>query len=375
MTRNERRTLIVLTIAAALLRIAFNDVVRYSAADERHYVEATRLLVERGFFAGYRQLVVEHLAQPERWIYPPPLRWGYYALTTVTSHLRGSCDPRGLAWLSALFGVAAVPLAFAVGRRLVGVRGALFGAALVAVSPLELAMSRRALTDEVFCAGALLAAWMLLSQRRAAAVAALTFVFAVKETAFLLYPALVILIWHERRVRLADVIVLALPPVIYFLVGSALSRSFSDFVAVARTPVATVAADYPTKYQAGPPHRLALDLFALSPLVCVGACFALAYLVETKDAGARRLAAAMLAVLIVFSLAPSKNVRYVIFVDPLLRLLVGWMLAARPTLRMAIALTALDAVVELTLFLQVFLVGKVYDPVSDEILRALHVIP
>lgn len=375
MTRDERRALIAITLAAALLRIWFNDVARYSAADERHYVETTRLLVERGFFAGYRQLVVDHLANPQRWIFPPPLRWGYYALTTLTSHLRGSTDPRGLAWLSALFGVAAVPLAFALGRRLVGARGALFGAALVAVSPLELAMSRRALTDEVFCAGALLAAWLLVERRRAAAVAALTFVFAVKETAFLLYPAFLILAWHERRIRLADLIVLALPPLLWFLVGSALSRSLGDFVAVARTPVATVAAAYPLKYQAGPPHRLALDLFALSPLVCVAGCFALAFLVEDKDAGARKLAAAMLAVLIVFSLAPSKNVRYVIFVDPLLRLLVGWMLAARASLRIAVALTALDAVVELTLFLQVFLVGRVYDPVSDEILRALEIIP
>lgn len=378
MTRNERWALVALTVAAALLRIVFNDVARYSAADERHYVEYTRTLVEHGFFGGYRLLVDEHLGHPERWIFPPPVRWGYFALTTLWSHLRGSCDPRGLAWLSALAGVACVPLTFLVGRRLVGVRAALLGAALVCASPLELAMSRRALGDEVFCAAALLAGWTLLSRRRLAALAALTFLFAVKETAFLLYPALLMLLWLERRsdgerLRPIDLALLALPPILYFLVGSALARSVGDFAAVARTPVASVAADYPTRYQAGPPHRLLLDLFALAPLVSLGACFALAFLVDRADAGARRLAALTLAVLVVFCLAPSKNVRYVIFVDPLL--LVGWMLAARLRLRTAVALVALDAAVELTLFVHIFLDGAVYDPVSDNLFRALKMIP
>jgi dolichyl-phosphate-mannose-protein mannosyltransferase len=380
MTRNERWVLVALIVFAAALRIVFNDVARYSAADERHYVETTRALVEHGFFAGYRGIVVEHLQHAERWIYPPPLRWGYFALTTLLSHLRGSCDPRGLAWLSLVAGVACVPLTFLVGRRLVGGRGALFGAALVCVSPLELAMSRRALSDEVFCAAALLALWTLLSRRRLLALAALTFLFAVKETAFLLYPAFVLLLWLERRadgerLRPIDLAVLALPPILYFLVGSALSGSIADFAAVARTPVATVAAEYPTKYQAGPPHRLLIDLFALSPLVCIGACFALAFLIDMIDAGARRLAVVTLAVLVVFCVAPSKNVRYVIFVDPLLRLLVGWMLAARLRTRIALALVVLDAVVELTLFLQIFLDGGVYDPVSDNLFRALKIIP
>jgi hypothetical protein len=147
---------------------------------------------------------------------------------------------------------------------------------------------------------------------------------------------------------------------------------------VARTPVATVAAEYPAKYQAGPPHRLLIDLFALAPLVCLGACFALAFLVDVTDAadaGARRLAALTLAVLLVFCIAPSKNVRYVIVADPLLRLLCGWMLSFRQRTRTAIALIALDAVVELTLFVQIFLNGDVYDPVSDNLFRALKMIP
>ena len=61
----------------------------------------------------------------------PPL---YYLLAWVWSKLFGNAE-WGLRSLSALFGVATIPVAFAIGRRLAGNRAALITAALVALNP------------------------------------------------------------------------------------------------------------------------------------------------------------------------------------------------------------------------------------------------
>ncbi len=381
MSKRERWILVALVLAAAVLRVALNDVAAYSRADEQHYVEYTRTLVEQGFFHGYRVIVDRHVSYRELWVFPPPIRWGWFTLTWLVSELRGSCDPRGIAWISTLAGIAAVPLTFAAGRRFVGTRAALIAAALTVGSPLQLAMSRRALTDELFCAAGLALLWALSARRRGLAVAALTFLFAIKETAFLLAPALLALVWMERRaagerIGWADLAPLVLSPLVYAAVGVGLSGGVAEFVAVLRTPFATVGAEYPARMQAGPPHRLLLDLFTLSPLVFLAATGALARLLDTEDAGARRLGVVTVALVTVFCLSPSKNVRYVILADPLLRLLSGWLLVTRvPRSAVLVALLVVGAAVEFALFQRIFVVGGVYDPVSDNLLRALRIIP
>lgn len=381
MSPRERWLLLALVALAAVLRVALNDVTAYSRADEQHYVEYTRTLVEQGFFHGYRVIVDRHVSYRELWVFPSPVRWGWLTLTWLVSELRGSCDPRGIAWISTLAGIAAVPLTFAAGRRFVGARAALVAAALSVTSPLQLAMSRRALTDELFCAAGLAALWALSARRRGLAVAALTFVFAIKETAFLLAPALLALVWMERRAAgerlgLADVAPLALSPVVYAAICAVLSGGVAEFVAVFRTPFATLGADYLVRLQAGPPHRLLLDLFTLAPLVCLAATGALARLIDAEDAGARRLGVVTLALVTVFCLSPSKNVRYVILADPLLRLLSGWLLVTRVHRNAVLAsLLAAGAAVEIWLFHRIFVAGGVYDPVSDNLLRALRIIP
>jgi hypothetical protein len=385
----QRWLLVALVLVGAGLRLGVNDVVRYSRADERHYVDYTRMLVADGFFIGYRHIVAEHLAHPDNWVFPPPLRWGYFALATVTLRLRGACDPRGLAWLSTLAGIAVLPLAFAVGRRLVGARVALMGVALCICSPLLLALGRRALSDELMCAAALVAWWTTLRQlerttwaRAATAIAAWTFLFAVKETAFVLDPALLALLLLERRaqrktLQIADWMLIVLPPLLWAGIFCGLAHSLHDFVSVLHAHAGNVDAsvDYSAKYQSGPPHRLLIDLLTLAPLTSLLAVAALTLLLEHDDAGARTLAVVTVAVVAAFSVAPAKNVRFAIAADPLLRLLAAWPLATRLRPRLGWALVALDGAIELSLFVTIFLVGNVYDPISHGLLEALHIIP
>ena len=125
LTGSERTALFVIITFSAVLRLWFNDVTEYSPADEAVYAGYTRTLVERGFVNGYPEITRAFLDEPRRWVYPSPLRWGYFALAIVSASAFGSAEPHALAWLSTLAGILVVPLVFILGRRLFGTRAAL----------------------------------------------------------------------------------------------------------------------------------------------------------------------------------------------------------------------------------------------------------
>ncbi|MEZ4309879.1 MAG: hypothetical protein R3F14_17715 [Polyangiaceae bacterium] len=105
--RAEVGWLVAIVGVGLALRIAFNDVERFSPADEAHYVEAARRLGEGGW-GTYPALVRDALADGDAWKFPTPLRWGYLALATGACAVRGACDGRALAWLSTVAGAVSV---------------------------------------------------------------------------------------------------------------------------------------------------------------------------------------------------------------------------------------------------------------------------
>ncbi len=153
--------LLLLLLVGAVLRVAVNDVGRYSPSDEAHYEDMTAALLRDGW-GSYPKLVRSYLADREQWLRPTPTRWGYLGMTVLTCAVRSPCDGRALAWLSTLAGVASIVLSYAIGARLLGKRAGLIAAALTVTSPLQLALGRRALQDEVYCAVFLAALWALV---------------------------------------------------------------------------------------------------------------------------------------------------------------------------------------------------------------------
>jgi len=75
-----------------------------------------------------------------------------------------------------------------------------------------------------------------------------------------------------------------------------------------------------------------------------------------------------LGILVVHSLISSKNLRYVVTADPLMRLVVASAFPRKTFL-------LVNAVVELALFYVIFIANDVYDPVTYELLRALRMVP
>jgi 4-amino-4-deoxy-L-arabinose transferase-like glycosyltransferase len=387
---------LAVVVAAAWLRILFNDVTQFSRADETQYLLVTQRLLRDGYFAGYPALARDHIANPAGWPFPTPLRCGYFAITTLVSRVAGECNYSTLTWLSTASGVVAVAFAWALGRRLVGERAAVVGALFVAVSPLQLAMSRRALQDETTCAVSLVAIWAFVrlleenDRRRArrwcvAALLLTTLAIAVKETFVFYAPGFALLLWRLRRdrggVRMLD-LVPALAPAVFATWYALLAGGLGAFVDMARCVLESLHHEYATQYYGGAPHRNVVDLVALcapTTLLAIAATGALLDRTAPEVRGARRLAAFIGASLVLFSLR-LQVLRFVVGIDALACLLAAWLVvhatsrATRSTLWLGASVTIVVAA-DLALFQRVFLTGAVYDPTSVDVLRALDMIP
>jgi len=378
----NRWILAAILLAAATLRIGLNNVTAYSPADETVYASYTKTLMERGFVQGYPEIVRAFVEQPRRWKYPSPLRWGYFLLTTFAAETYGSSDPRAIAWLSTIAGLLVVPIVFFLGRRLFNERTALLAAAFTAVSPIELALGRRALQDEVFClavVASLALVVVALEKYRwpwiAGAIAALTLAFAVKESFLYLYPAFLVLPFLYKKPRALALFIA--PPALYFLGFAALARSPLHFFRIGRIITSAMTEPYVLQYQGGPPHRLLFDFLIASPLVAILAGAAVVSVALARDRGRSEtvLVAFLVIGIAIFAVVPSKNLRFYVMFDPVIRLLAAWIVARTLRTSTLVAVAACNVAIDVEIFRATFIDGGVYDPVTQSLLEAVGAVP
>jgi 4-amino-4-deoxy-L-arabinose transferase-like glycosyltransferase len=389
--------LLLVLLVGTVLRVEWNDVSRYSSGDELIYRDYTRFLVTNGWSA-YPILVAVYLATPAIWISPPPLRYGYFGILTAACRAAGQCEQRTVAWVATLAGILMIPLAYAIGLHFFDQPTGLLAAALVATSPLQLALGRRALQDEpsaLFAVAAVAAIlwarddaprpWLTLLRTTAALVLS-AFALAVKESFLLFYPALLAayaLGIRTRGFRRRDLVLFLAPPLVYFAGFVLTSQSVWDFFTIARRLVGSLEGNtYVLENEGGPPHRPLFDFFVLSPTVCVLATAALAFVVARPGEappGPKRFSILLVGLFVVYGFV-SKNLRFFAGADTLLRLLAAWALWAHLVPRRwrvpgTILVVLLSGLSELLLFHRVFIRGAVYDPVAVELLRTLGVLP
>jgi branched-subunit amino acid transport protein len=396
---SQRPHMLALTIVvlfAALLRLYWNDVENYAPlADEGHYLTDVSTFAHDGI-KSYPAIVDRFLGDPGRWVYPNPLRWGYVAVASLFCRVAGDVSLRELATLSTMAGILTVLFTWLVGMELVTQPAAIIGAALAAVSPLQLGLGRRALADELFCLSFFVALLLLLRHLRApsgrgrigwliAWVVATTFAIAIKEQFLFIYPIVLLFWWlrANRRVHWRLVAVWMLPPLLFATIFCLLSSSVTKFFRVAWIITSEMGAPYAQQYQSGPPQRILIDFLAIAPLVTVGAIVAGGILLlrrAEREGGEWHLAILLAGIVAVHALLPSKNLRYLIEADPLARLLLASLAWKEIRARGLSWITAaiglvLNGAVELMLFVTVFVRHAVYDPVTDLLLRALDMLP
>jgi 4-amino-4-deoxy-L-arabinose transferase-like glycosyltransferase len=376
------------------LRGYWNDVPQYSRADETVYLNFALRVSSEGASA-FPKMARDYLDHSENWKYPPPIRFGYVGAIGLACTLDSPCSHRTLAGVSTLFGILALVGTFLLVRELGDVRTALAATALSVTSPLQLALGRRALSDEMFCAVFLFALWALLravrsdppniARRYALSVALTVLVLSVKETSLLAAPGVLAAIYllRGRRFERRDLALVVLPVVIWYLGIAVLSGSASTlFDVLGAEHAGTKNAPYVEGYNSGPPHRILSDFFLVAPLTSTITLIAMAFaLFEWKSLspGLRALVVVLVWTLLVTSLSPIKNLRYAVNSDGLIRALAAWFVVERflPAFgrRWGVALLAANALYELWIFHRAFVAGGVYDPVTAELVRALSMSP
>lgn len=372
-----------LFLVALGLRLAVAGPTPRLGYDERSYARyadafAAGVPALRQLFASYPK--DETLAKG-----PPPTRIAFVVLSALPCKLAGRCGAQGVLDVALWFGALLAPAAFLVLRRWVEPRVAVVAGILVAVSPLGLAMSQRALQDTFFAVVALgfVGAhdwyWRRPGIAAAAAVgAAFSVALLTKESAgaLLLMQVLLALGVYWPRCRTA---VNVWPLVLAVGAGGfaalvVLTKVAGDLATLQATYafyVKTVPEiPYSLDRQGGAWFRYAVDFLMLSPLTLLFVPYAIGK-VETG-----KLLAQLAVGALVFSSLPILNARFVLVLDVLLRGVVAAGIYAVWRKRggaaaVAVAILALMLASDWGQFWRLFREGGVYDPVTFELARGL----
>lgn len=253
-------------------------------ADEGYYLLYATRVAEQGPGA-FPDLFREYLADPlSRQLFPSPIRVTAILLGALAIRLGGPGFP-SLAHLSLAAFLVLLGLVFLGGRRLVGPRTAAATTLLLAASPLQLAMARRALSDSlnatllIGCLALCIAA--VTAERPAprrwwAVAAAYAVAFLGRELNLVLIPLSLVLIagftlWHRRPLPIGPACWVSVVPLAIAALAAALAAG--GFVPAWRAFTATVLQPgqnvYALQYGGGPWFRYLLDYLLLSPWTTV----------------------------------------------------------------------------------------------------------
>jgi len=368
-------------------------------ADEGCYLRyATRIAAQGpgAFPALFREYLDDPLA-PQ--LFPSPIRLTPIALDALSVLFSGA-DFASLADVSLLAFLALLVLVFAALRRTHGEPTALAVTLLLSVSPLHLAMARRALADNLNATLLLTCLGLCLhgltthktSQRWWAGVGvAYAFTFLGRELNLILIPiSLALIAGHvvlrQQPIRLWPVACISLLPLLAAAGLAALAAggpgtAWAVFSATTRQPAHN---EYAILYGNGPWFRYIVDYLLLSPWTTLLYVMWLGYLVGARIRDERLWAWAVVPILFVALATPfAKFVRWALLLDAPLRLgavlllqrLIGERIGNRwATVPLGVLVAALMWV-DLRTFHELFVVADIYDPTSALLLAGRGFVP
>lgn len=405
--RADWLALAVLIAVAVLVWSRFPQADGYfPGADEGVYYRQGKALLELGARDGFAQLARDYLRDASQQIWPDPLRVGTIAASALA--LAADDSYRSLSWVSLLAFVGFLAAAWGFLRTRFARDQALITLVLLAVSPLALALARRALMDSLAFTTSMLAVFAffrLLENRGRYAwlvfAAASWLAILVKETALLLLPFFAVVLLHAKLRRglgegwVKLLLALALPPLcalVVYVGVYGVEATLGLFAAVRKLP--TLALEYHLGYMQGPWYRYLIDFLTLSPWTLLLGIAGLGYVAATR--GDRRLLLlGALAAYLLWVYAPmTKTVRYMLPLDVAIRCFAAAAIVALPRLAASPAsatdteprnaavlrwipwgLLALLCWGDVAAFGRFFSTGNVYDPVTYNLLRVERIVP
>lgn len=391
------KTLVALAItilAAAIISSNFpSEAQYYKAADEGNYFRQGKLLADHGW-AGFQMITDDYLQNKELQDAPNPFRIGANCLVALALTFNESYNAISCVCLIAF-------IIFLLGSyhffsKHWGSNFALISLALLAFSPLEMALSKRALMDipaMTALAFSCFAFWNWVESGR-----------RKPYIAFILLSVASILLKEMNVIFLVFFAIAAA----YFVFSGYRSLSISKVIGAIASPAIVVGGIYlitfgiedgkrlfETMYQAvshsrysavygqGPWYRLLIDYLTLSPFTLILAvAFCSQFLFsQSKDHKMYYWLILAVFIIIVFAMLP-KNVRYAVFFDLPLRLFAASAILAisnrinnQYRQLVTLGLVTLLLLIDISSFHFYFVENNIYDPISNNLLKANKIVP
>ncbi|MBL7070877.1 MAG: glycosyltransferase family 39 protein [Candidatus Omnitrophica bacterium] len=373
------------------------EVVYRNKHDEGYYLKYAAYISNNGL-GGFRSLARDYIDNEEHWIFPNPLRIGLISVSALWVRLLGESF-YSLSHLSFIAYLLFIAISYYFCRRIFGKEKAILLALLLAFSPLNMAMSRRALSESVTVFFMALTVWLFLDMmlmnksrsRRIFFVIIFSYSILVKETNCLLaIPFIVYMMVHKfyfrNDLKPADILCVLIYPAL--LAGSIYTIVFGNPFYIFRIVNITLSSAkiniFAIIYGGGPWFRYIIDFMLISPWVVILAIGYIFYLILNFNRADRGEACFLIVLLVLFSLFNlfGKNIRYVMILDLPLRLffiMMLYKLAAIKSDKMKYALIcAVVLSISLTDFLiynDFFIEKGLYNPMSTWLLRYRDMIP
>jgi glycosyltransferase involved in cell wall biosynthesis len=393
-TKKSFLFLLILTLAVFIASGVALSNKKLNGYDEGYYGKYIKILNEEGV-AGIRNIIQTFPSEKVNEAPPTPLRILFISASATTCHVLAVCGVENAGIISLLSGIALVFVSFFLFRKLFTSEVALLSASLVAMSPLVLALSARALQDTFFTLiviGCVLLYHLCWTRKKIIdpiLFGILLFAgFLTKETMVFFYPCFLIIgvQYYQQKTEHASLkniaLALSIAPLIYFITISWVAGgmwAFIDYYLLWSKRVMNV--PYVLHYQQGAWFRYLVDFTLLSPLTFFLAIIGITIpLPDKKNNTGRKIAVLyFFSILAIFSsFSAVYNLRMIIFLDVFVRALavlgvVGIISKIQKKFYryfVGMLLFLCLALVEFSQFSQLFVISNIYDPVTKDLISA-----
>jgi len=384
--------LLVSIISFAIIFASLKDVRFYPQADEGYYFRYASYIADKGV-SGFPDLFKEYIENKENWIFSSPIRAGFILLSSGWLKIFGPSF-LSLAYLSLFSFFCFLLVSFYFAKRHFGEETAFLLLLLLAFSPLNMGMARRALTDSTANLFISLSIWLFLDLsknggrlKQIAFILVYSFTILTRESAAFLSPVLILYLCIlrfilKKRVSLISLLSITIFPAL-IVIGILTILSSGQFYEAIKANVSIFRSNqYSILFCAGPWFRYLIDWLILSPwtlILSIG--FIFYYLtLNRKEECPIYFITIFCGLLFIFGILTvnAKNARYAIMLETPIRLFSILMLEVlfRERLKpIVFAIIVIIAFFDYWNFTHLFIKEGIYDPVSTWLLRAKDIIP
>ncbi|GAB3509372.1 hypothetical protein [Emticicia fontis] len=373
----------------------------YGADEGTYFRQALQVKVEG--FSGFKILCDEFVQNAnQEQLFPNPLRVGHILLATIAVSFNVSIQ--SLSFLSLFFFILLNTTLFIFLKKWFDEKTATIMSCIVTVSPLLCSLSGRALSDVDSCFFHILVLFTFIqyiqspsNKRFIYFISALVLNILVKETGGFLIPFYTLTLLYYRYSQKKSAILnwhiigsVVLPVLISGLIVMLLVGDFSSIIAIVKVLIrnnvsSNTLIDYVKNYNSGPWYLYIINFLLLSPLTILLFLVSITYyLIQSKKHPVISIILLYIAYsLVIYNFLP-KNVRYVVQLDVLIRICSIFFLINTlsyiklPAARKNFGLVAIILILmsyDIINYRKFFVIRKIYDPISYDLLRTEKIIP